>query len=267
MVELLNRSCREGRGQPEGTLTVMHQNRTGRPGRPRLEIDPQFLPFALEVRGPTGVAQSLGCHPRTIRRRAIELNILPPGEAPFHTVNNNDGTTTQVRHGVPRHTRMSIISDNELDEAVGIILRDFPSFGRLNINGSLRARGIRVSKSRIRDSYIRVLGIPPPFIRRRITRRRYSVPGANFTWHHDGHHGLIRYKLVTHGFIDGRTRLVPIIRVHDNNRALTVLSLFHEGRQRYGTPMKLRGDHGVENIKVAYWMDQHRGKGSYIWGK
>jgi hypothetical protein len=39
-------------------------------------------------------------------------------------------------------------------------------------------------------------------------RRVYNVPGPNHLWHMDGHHKLIRYGLVTHGCIDGHTRVV-----------------------------------------------------------
>jgi hypothetical protein len=78
---------------------------------------------------------------------------------------------------------------------------------------------------------------------------------------------LIRYKIVTHAFVDGKSRLISGIGVHNNNRALTVLILFHRSRQENGTPRKVRGDHGVENVKVAYWMDQNLGAGSYVWGR
>lgn len=41
-----------------------------------------------------------------------------------------------------------------------------------------------------------------------IFRRVYNVPGPNHLWHMDGHHKLIRYGLVTHGCIDGNSRVV-----------------------------------------------------------
>ena len=80
---------------------------------------------------------------------------------------------------------------------------------------------------------------------------------------------LIRWKLIQHGFVDGHSRFVVGIRVHNNNRAETVLLLFHDCRARHGTPSRVRGDHGTENIRVAEWMEHHRGagRGSYIWGR
>jgi hypothetical protein len=81
--------------------------------------------------------------------------------------------------------------------------------------------------------------------------------------------GLIRYGIVIHCFIDGHSRFVTGIGAHNNNRGSTVLVLFHGARQRHGDPSRVRGDHGVENIMVAQWMEDNKGseRGSYIWGK
>lgn len=70
-------------------------------------------------------------------------------------------------------------------------------------------------------------------------------------------------------FVDGFSRLVTGIGVHNNNRASTVLDLFHCARSDYGTPSRVRGDHGVENVEVAAWMEANQGpsRGSYIWGR
>ena len=78
--------------------------------------------------------------------------------------------------------------------------------------------------------------------------------------------GLIRYKLVMHAFIDGKSRFVVGGRVHNNNRAATVLTLFLDCLE-HGVPRKIRGDHGVENFDVGRWMDRVRGPGTYIWGR
>jgi transposase InsO family protein len=78
--------------------------------------------------------------------------------------------------------------------------------------------------------------------------------------------GLVKYKFVVHGFIDGKTRFITGLRVHDNNRASTVARLFHEARALHGTPRRVRGDHGTENMRVAEWVDENHGLGSYLWG-
>lgn len=49
----------------------------------------------------------------------------------------------------------------------------------------------------------------------------------------------------------------------------TVLDLFLRAVAVYGVPSRLRGDHGVENIQTAAWIENFRGTqhGSYIWGR
>lgn len=73
-----------------------------------------------------------------------------------------------------------------------------------------------------------------------------------------------------HGFIDGYSRYVTGVQVVNNNRAETVLSLFtDEVVPLHGTPSRVRGDHGTENLGVAAWMEERFGvaRGSYIWGR
>lgn len=72
-----------------------------------------------------------------------------------------------------------------------------------------------------------------------------------------------------HAFVDGFSRFVTGIRVSGNNRAATVLELFLGAISEHGTPSRVRGDHGTENLQVAEWMENHRGRdrGSYIWGR
>ncbi|KAJ8074675.1 hypothetical protein PM082_022253 [Marasmius tenuissimus] len=144
---------------------------------------------------------------------------------------------------------MTDISDSDLDEALHNIITAFPSFGRRLIQGQLKFMGIHVP--------------------RRITRRIYTVPGPNSLWHHDGQHGLIKYKIVIHAFIDGFSRFVTGIHAHNNNRADTVLDLFVDAVNVHGCPSRARGDHGTENVMVAEFMETAKGQGrsSYIFGK
>jgi hypothetical protein len=53
-----------------------------------------------------------------------------------------------------------------------------------------------------------------------------------------------------------------------NNRAHTVLDVFQKARKRFGTPSRMRGDRGGENIEVAVWMIKRRGRNraSFMWG-
>jgi hypothetical protein len=82
--------------------------------------------------------------------------------------------------------------------------------------------------------------------------------------------GLIRWGIVIHGFIDGYSRLITGLRAHNNNRGQTVLDLFLAACAIYGVPSHLRGDHGVENLLVAAWMEENLGgqqQRAYLWGR
>jgi len=79
--------------------------------------------------------------------------------------------------------------------------------------------------------------------------------------------GLIRWKLVIHAFADGHARFVVGIQVNPNNKAATVFNLFLCATAKHGTPYHVRGDHGVENVLVADYMEDARGPGGYIWGR
>ncbi|KIK78534.1 hypothetical protein PAXRUDRAFT_163752, partial [Paxillus rubicundulus Ve08.2h10] len=39
-------------------------------------------------------------------------------------------------------------------------------------------------------------------------RQKYSVPCSNHLWHLNGHHKLIQWGIVIHGFVDGYCRTV-----------------------------------------------------------
>ena len=84
----------------------------------------------------------------------------------------------------------------------------------------------------------------------------------------DGHHKLIRWRIVTHGGIDGYSRMIVYLCASTNNRASTVHSLFMEAVERFGLPSRVRSDEGGENVMVARHMLHYRGtdRGSMITG-
>ena len=107
-------------------------------------------------------------------------------------------------------------------------------------------------------------------------RRPYSVAGPNSLWHlgeylHfqkkyllvyiDGHHKLIRWRFVTHGGIDGYSRLIVFLKCSTNNRASTVYEQFLIAVGHYHLPSRVRTDQGTENVLVAQHMLEHRGAG------
>lgn len=161
---------------------------TGKVGRPKIIIDPTFLTYASPLRGPVHLAPLLHCSSRTVRRRQLEQGLAQPAPPVYQDTLQEDGSTARIWTSTTAPS--SAISDNELDQQLITILQLFPKFGRRMITGYLRSKGLRVPRSRIRSSYIRVHGAPPVFGDRRISRRVYHVPGVNSLWHHDGQHGM-----------------------------------------------------------------------------
>ena len=56
------------------------------------------------------------------------------------------------------------------------------------------------------------------------------------------------------------------IRALDNNRADTLCNVFSEAVAEFGIPLRLRTDMGMENCKIAGFMQRERGIGSMITG-
>ena len=77
----------------------------------------------------------------------------------------------------------------------------------------------------------------------------------------DGHHKLIRWRFVTHGGIDGFSRLVVYLKCSTDNRTSTVFNAFKKAVDVYGLPSRVRSDQGGENVLVASFMLERRGEG------
>ena len=81
----------------------------------------------------------------------------------------------------------------QLDEAVRDIKESHPAAGEVMFAGHLKARGIHVQRSRLRNSIHRI--DPQGVVERRlhtIRRRTYHAPAPNYVWHLDGTHKLIK---------------------------------------------------------------------------
>jgi len=68
-----------------------------------------------------------------------------------------------------------------------------------------------------------------------------------------------RWGFVTHGCIDGYSRLVTFLQTGTNNTANAVLNLFAQACYKYGLPSRVRCDHEGENVNVALFMNLVRG--------
>ncbi len=289
MVNDLDAACYRSADPPEAAVpAVVQAVRPRRRGRPRIQIDTEWLEAALDLRGPSGIAAAAQVSARTIRRRALEAGLVQPGPSPEERHRTSRNQTGPLNPTMPSPPEPSM-SDAHLDNLIASVLNIFPSFGRRMIAGHLKAiHGVDIPQARITASYERVHGAPAIFGDRQIHRQAYRVPGPMSLAHMDGQHGdiqmfhtvcdncliliisgLIRYKIVIHCIIDGFSRFVLGIGVHNNNRAATVLQLFMHACDEHGVPSRVRADHGVENVDVARFMEDVRGqnRGSFIWGR
>ena len=93
---------------------------------------------------------------------------------------------------------------------------------------------------------------------RAVVRCIYNVGEPNEVWHFDGHHKLIRWRLVIRGCIDGYSRVITYLHCSTNNTAITVLSLFTMQFKDLAFHSKKKSDLGGENVDVwRYMIAQH----------
>ncbi|KAJ7060658.1 hypothetical protein C8F01DRAFT_1253147 [Mycena amicta] len=127
------------------SLVVLRKVPNGKgTGRPRLQIDSQFLGSTLNVlRGPTGIAKAIGCSARTVRRRGLEAGLVHQGPPIRRQETQPDGSVSTIWQSAG--PTISAISNDPalLDSEVVDILQCFPSFGREMLSGALAARGLR----------------------------------------------------------------------------------------------------------------------------
>lgn len=166
---------------------------TGKPGRPRKVIDPEFLREAFQPNrriSVTRLAETLHLH-----RNTVSTNLKANGIS----------------------TKFSDISAEDIDDLIRGYRLMRPDSGLRYVMGYLRVLMLRVQRRRIIESIRRVDRMEPDLRNRpAIARRKYKVPRPNSLWHCDGHHKLIRWGIVIHGFIDGFCRTVSLVTIQYN---------------------------------------------------
>ncbi len=191
-----------------------------------------------------------------------------------HVLHVSESTVKRriIQFGFENKLQRTDISESDLDIITADFVRHFPNSGQNTYDGYLRGKGIRIQRYRVRESLSRIdeTGVQRR-LRRALHRRRYSVPMPNSLWHIDGHHKLIRWRIVVHGGIDGFSRLPIYLKASTNNKSETVLQCFLHAVSCYGLPSRVRCDKGGENVKVSEYMlsnpERGPGRGSCIVGK
>lgn len=161
--------------------------KTGLRGRPKKIVEPVWLADAVSSHRKITLqklADALGMHRNTLRNY-LKL------------------------YGV--YGRYSSISDSDLDILTRQFKRLKPSSGLRYLIGFLRTHGVKVQRERVRKSLLRIDGLGQVLRKHTITRREYYSPRPNSVWHIDGHHKLIKWGIVIHGFVDGYDRMVCVV--------------------------------------------------------
>ncbi|CAD6232719.1 GSCOCG00012228001-RA-CDS, partial [Cotesia congregata] len=113
--------------------------------------------------------------------------------------------------------------------------------------------------------------------RRRLIRRKYTVPGPNFLWHIDGYDKLKPFGFAIHGCIDGFSRKVLWLDVATSNNKPEIIAYYYltTVQKLKLVPTLIRSDYGTENCLVEalqqslrfYHDDSLSGWKSFIKGK
>ena len=70
---------------------------------------------------------------------------------------------------------------------------------------------------------------------------------------------LIRWRLATHGGIDGYSRLIVYLKCMSNVKSTTIYESFIGAVREYHLPSRVRSDQGGENVLIAEHMIEQRG--------
>ena len=173
-----------------------------------------------------------------------------------------------VKAGIELSSTYSELSDSDHDHAIVGIKQNHPNDGERLITGHLYRLEIIFPRARIRASIYRADPTNTAICRSITIRRRiYYVNGPNSLWHVDGHHKLIRWRFVTHGGINGFSRIIVYLCCSTNNQASTLMASFADAVGNYSLPEHVRSDRGGENVAVWHYMlEQHHSESAVLVG-
>ncbi len=131
---------------------------TGHQGRPQYSISAEQISHLVSLgMNWQSIAMCLGVSSRTLYRHRQQLGVQP--------------------------LMYSTLSNDSLNRVVGEILQSTTNTGERYVHGSLRSRGLRIQRRRVRQSLQEIDPIGRSFRRRRTIRRRiYSVATPNQLW-------------------------------------------------------------------------------------
>jgi hypothetical protein len=152
-------------------------------GRPRKDIDQHVLQSFYTTTRTTTLAKALELSPKTVRRRALEAELAPPGRPVFTHLPRGGGKIRGPSQKRPSHT-----TDEQIDQAVAETGALIGPMGRKLARGITAKQSWLVTRKRLEASLQRVFGESSPKISATIVRRVYKVAGPNSLTHHDGYH-------------------------------------------------------------------------------
>ena len=167
---ILDKAVQEISQETQSSSTIAVVCKSEGKGAPKYHISQQQLEFYV-ANGFTIklIAEMLQVSSRTVKRRLHDFGIKFRG-------------------------KFSVISDEELDREVELILIQFPNSGYKEMRGYLTSNGYNIQEYRVRESMRRVdsEGVMLRTLQSRpVVRRKYKVAGPLSLWHYDGNHKLI----------------------------------------------------------------------------
>ncbi|KAG1734935.1 uncharacterized protein EDB91DRAFT_1337802 [Suillus paluster] len=135
MIDHLDDAARQSVDPPDAPpIQASYVVPTGRPGCPRIEIEPFIIAPAIELCGPTHLAAVFQVSTQTVLRRALECGLVEPGAPVYVDYEAEDGTVT------PFYTSSTAPTSDLLDDE-----RD-GYFGRVVTRGVLGVGDVSVSR-------------------------------------------------------------------------------------------------------------------------